>query len=117
VYGGRAGRDRDLQGDVPLSGAVTEDLHHVVDGDYWVLSRFTDVLAAAQDTTTFSSAQGLTFAYGEMERVGLRAAAPMVMLDPPDHSAFRRLVARGFTPRQVVALQILHGRLGDARCR
>ena len=25
----------------------------------------------------------------------------MVMMDPPDHTAFRRLVARGFTPRQV----------------
>jgi cytochrome P450 len=82
-----------------------DPVHHVEDGDYWVLSRFADVLAAAQDTTTFSSAQGLTFAYDEMERVGLREAAPMVMLDPPDHTAFRRLVARGFTPRQVIALE------------
>jgi len=103
---------------VPRSGATWRDpfgmyaalrehdpVHHVEDGDYWVLSRFADVIAAAQDTTTFSSAQGLTFAYDEMERVGLRAAAPMVMLDPPDHTAFRRLVARGFTPRQVVALE------------
>src|SRR6185503_7959712 len=103
---------------VPRSGATWRDpfgmyaalrehdpVHHVEDGDYWVLSRFADVMAAAQDTTTFSSAQGLTFAYDEMERVGLRAAAPMVMLDPPEHTAFRRLVARGFTPRQVIALE------------
>lgn len=103
---------------VPRSGASWRDpyamyaalrdddpVHHVADGDYWVLSRFADVLAAAQDTTTFSSAQGLTFAYDDMERAGLRAAAPMVMLDPPEHTAFRRLVGRGFTPRQVVALE------------
>jgi cytochrome P450 len=103
---------------VPRSGATWRDpfgmyaalrehdpVHHVENGDYWVLSRFGDVLAAAQDTTTFSSAQGLTFAYDEMERAGLRAAAPMVMLDPPEHTAFRRLVSRGFTPRQVVALE------------
>ena len=29
----------------------------------------------------------------------------MVMLDPPDHTAFRRLVGRGFTPRQVTELE------------
>src|SRR6185503_9265998 len=113
---------------VPRSGATWRDpfgmyaalrehdpVHHVEDGDYWVLSRFADVMAAAQDTTTFSSAQGLTFAYDEMERVGLRAAAPMVMLDPPDHTAFRRLVARGFTPSMVVA-HYLGVPAGD-RCR
>jgi cytochrome P450 family 130 len=103
---------------VPCSGPTWRDpfamyadlrdhdpVHHVDDGDYWVLSRFADVLAAAQDTTTFSSAQGLTFAYDEMDRIGLREAAPMVMLDPPEHTAFRRLVSRGFTPRQVAAIE------------
>lgn len=103
---------------VPCSGPTWRDpfamyadlrdhdpVHHVDDGDYWVLSRFADVLAAAQDTTTFSSAQGLTFAYDELDRIGLREAAPMVMLDPPDHTAFRRLVSRGFTPRQVTAIE------------
>jgi len=82
-----------------------EPVHHVANGDYWVLSRFADVLSAARDTATFSSAQGLTFTYGDMAKAGLGDAAPMVMLDPPEHTAFRRLVARGFTPRQVVALE------------
>jgi cytochrome P450 family 130 len=70
-----------------------------------VLSRFGDVFAAARDTTTFSSAQGLTFEYGEREKAGLAEAAPMVMLDPPGHTAFRRLVGRGFTPRQVADIE------------
>ncbi len=82
-----------------------DPVHHVGRGDYWVLSRFADVLAAAQDTTRYSSAQGLTFTYDDMEQVGLREAAPMVMLDPPEHTAFRRLVSRGFTPRQVAVLE------------
>ena len=82
-----------------------DPVHHVAGRDYWVLSRFADVFAAARDTETFSSAEGLTFEYGERDKAGLAEAAPMVMLDPPEHTAFRRLVGRGFTPRHVVELE------------
>ena len=82
-----------------------DPVHHVADGDYWVLSRFADVFAAARDTATFSSAQGLTLQYDELNAAGLAEATPMVMLDPPEHTAFRRLVAHGFTPRQVAAIE------------
>ena len=86
-----------------------DPVHHVVPPDhpgrdFYVLSRHADVLAAAVDTSTFSSAQGLTTAYGELEAIGL-AEPPMVMQDPPAHTAFRKLVARGFTPRQVADLE------------
>lgn len=67
-----------------------------------VLSRFDDVFHAARDTETFSSAQGLTFR-NEIEELGL--APTIVMMDPPDHTRFRRLVSRGFTPRQVHELE------------
>ncbi len=69
------------------------------DGDYWALSRFEDVFDAAVDFETFSSAQGLTFAYDEMKELGLEA--PIVMMDPPGHTALRKLVTKRFTPRQV----------------
>ncbi len=82
-----------------------DPVHHVAHGDYWVLSRFADVFTAARDTATFSSAQGLTFRYGDMDAAGLAEATPIVMLDPPEHTAFRRLLARGFTPRQVAELE------------
>ena len=77
-----------------------DPVHHVVpDGrpheDYYVLSRHEDVLRAAVDTATFSSAQGLTVEYGELEKIGLADNPPMVMLDPPEHTAFRKLVSRG----------------------
>jgi cytochrome P450 family 130 len=65
---------------------------------FWVLSRFRDVFDAARDTTTYSSAQGLTFV-NEREQLGL--APTIVMMDPPDHTRYRRLVNRGFTPRHV----------------
>jgi cytochrome P450 len=74
-------------------------------GGYWVLSRFADVSDAARDTTTYSSARGLTMTDGETELDLVGDFAPMVMLDPPDHTVFRRMVARGFTPRQVSELE------------
>jgi cytochrome P450 len=82
-----------------------DPVHHVEQGDYWVLSRFADVFAAARDTATWSSASGLTFSYGDMGAAGLEEVAPLVMLDPPDHTEVRRLVAGGFTRRQVVAIE------------
>jgi cytochrome P450 len=78
-----------------------DPVHHVEHGDYWVLSRFDHVFAAVRDTERFSSEQGLTPGYGDMEQAGLDEVRPIVMLDPPEHTAFRRLVGRGFTPRQV----------------
>lgn len=85
----------------PVHRVVPEDPEH----DYWVLSRHADIWAAARDHETFSSAQGLTVNYGELEMIGLQDNPPMVMQDPPAHTEFRRLVSRGFTPRQVEAVE------------
>jgi cytochrome P450 len=83
-----------------------DPVHFVEAGGYWVLSRFADVAAAAIDTQLFSSARGLTFTDDERELVGLdREATPIVMMDPPEHTEFRRLLARGFTPKRVVELE------------
>jgi cytochrome P450 len=87
-----------------------DPVHHVVpedrpDLDYWVLSRHVDVWNAARDHETFSSAQGLTVNYGELEMIGLADNPPFVMQDPPTHTEFRKLVSRGFTPRQVEAVE------------
>ena len=87
-----------------------DPVHHVVpedrpDHDYWVLSRHADIWNAARDHETFSSAQGLTVNYGELEMIGLADNPPFVMQDPPTHTEFRKLVSRGFTPRQVEAVE------------
>lgn len=91
----------------PMYAALREHdpVHHVERGDYWVLTRFADVFRAARDTDTFSSADGLTVAYGDMVAAGIDEARPLVMLDPPDHTGFRRLVGRGFTPRRVADIE------------
>jgi cytochrome P450 family 130 len=87
-----------------------DPVHHVVphskpDDDYYVLTRHADIWAAAKDHETFSSAQGLTVNYGDLEMIGLKDNPPFVMQDPPVHTEFRKLVARGFTPRQVEAVE------------
>ncbi|MFP1150644.1 cytochrome P450 [Mycobacterium sherrisii] len=87
-----------------------DPVHHVVppkhpDHDYYVLSRHADVWSAARDHGTFSSAQGLTVNYGDLEMIGLQDNPPFVMQDPPSHTEFRKLVSRGFTPRQVEAIE------------
>ncbi|WP_170879961.1 cytochrome P450 [Mycobacterium colombiense] len=87
-----------------------DPVHHVVpakhpEDDYYVLSRHADVWAAARDHETFSSAQGLTVNYDDLELIGLQDNPPFVMQDPPVHTEFRKLVSRGFTPRQVEAVE------------
>lgn len=96
----------------PMYAALRDHdpVHHVVpagapDRDYYVLSRHADVMAAVRDHEAWSSAAGLTTEYDELERTGLADNPPMVMTDPPAHTDFRRLVSRGFTPRQVEAVE------------
>ena len=79
--------------------------HHAADGDYWVFSRYADVQAAVLDTAAYSSARGLTVRYDELTAAGLTDVAPLVMLDPPEHTAFRALIGRGYTPRRVAAIE------------
>ena len=85
----KALRDRD-----PVHRVVPEDKP---DHDYYVMSRHADVWAAARDHETFSSAQGLTINYGELDLIGLADNPPMVMQDPPAHTAFRKLVSRTYS--------------------
>ncbi len=87
-----------------------DPVHHVVPDhaphhDYWVLTRHAQVHEAARDVATFSSANGLTVEYDELEKTGMADSPPLVMQDPPTHTDFRRLVSRGFTPRQVEAVE------------
>jgi cytochrome P450 len=82
-----------------------DPVHYVADGDYWVVSRYEDVAFVLRETEVFSSRGGLTFTYDDIASIGLDAATPMVMLDPPEHTDFRRLITRGFTPRRVEAIE------------
>ncbi|MFG1797411.1 cytochrome P450 [Nocardia sp. NPDC049149] len=106
----------------PMYTALREQdpVHHVVprgrpERDYWVLTRHEQVYAAARDSDTYSSRDGLTVEYGELDQLGLADNPPLVMQDPPQDTDFRKLVARGFTPRQVTEVEPMVRRFVRAR--
>lgn len=87
-----------------LRDAPLQSFDHPGFEPFWVLSRFADVFDAVRDSATFSSAKGLTPDPDSMAMFEGRAA-PIVMMDPPEHTTMRRLVSRPMTPRAVAALE------------
>ena len=75
-------------------------VQHPTYGDFWVLTRFNDVFDAVRNPEVFCSSQGLTPDKNAMEAFE-KSAAPIVMMDPPEHTDFRRIVSHLMTPRKV----------------
>ena len=79
-------------------------VEHPIYGNFWIYSRFEDVFEAVRNTDTYSSAQGLT-----PDKDAMKAfegnAAPIVMMDPPEHTDFRRIVSHLMTPRRVAKFE------------
>jgi cytochrome P450 len=66
---------------------------------FWALSRYDDVVAAHLATDDFSSAHGVTIE-------GMEKDAPfLIVKDPPEHTAHRKIVGRLFTPRRIAELE------------
>jgi cytochrome P450 len=70
--------------------------------DFYALSRFDDVDRASRDPATFSSAHGTVL---ELMTDEPYPDAPLIFLDPPEHTRLRALVSRAFTPRRVNELE------------
>ena len=77
---------------------------------FWVITKYDDVVTVGRDGTTFSSAQkrggvvgleGRAEDYGNFEQGGNL----MLTMDAPEHTRYRKLVNRGFTPRQMRMLE------------
>lgn len=68
--------------------------------DFWALSRFDDVQAAARDPETFAS--GLGVALDETYKL-FEPAGNLVSTDPPDHTRIRNAVRKDFSPKVVTA--------------
>jgi cytochrome P450 len=68
---------------------------------FWALSRFRDVLDASIDHETFSSARGTVIELMDHPMTN----PPMIFMDPPGHTRFRKLVRRTFTRRSIGGLE------------
>jgi len=67
-------------------------------GGHWVISGYEAFSAAARDTETFSS-----FPYTIPTYKDEQPLAPL-LVDPPEHSAYRAVLNRLFTPKAAIAL-------------
>jgi cytochrome P450 len=91
---------RRLRRDDPVSW-WPED--HAGGRGFWAVTRHADLLVASRDVETFSSAQGIRLE--EMDAEESAARRTMMELDPPEHTAYRRLVSKPFSRREVHAYE------------
>ena len=75
---------------------------------FWVVTKYADVYAVGRDAATYSSDQDRGGVVG-LEESGMEAdfegAKLMLTMDPPEHTRYRKLVNKGFTPRAINALE------------
>ncbi len=81
--------------------------HSTEYGGAWMPVRYDDVVAAARDVETFSSAQGVSVL--KVANVGdsgiLSAGAPPIGVDPPMHGWTRRLMLAAMSPKSVLSYE------------
>ncbi|WAC94513.1 cytochrome P450 [Mycobacterium sp. Aquia_213] len=78
------------------------------DGGYWMVTKHRDIREVSLRSDVFSSAtKSIVPRYREDQAQGQIEAgrASMIMMDDPEHSRLRKIVARGFTPRAVEQLR------------
>lgn len=66
---------------------------------FWSITRYEDVLYVSRHTELFSSAKGIRLE--DMDDEECEARRTIMEMDPPQHSRYRRLVSRPFSPRAV----------------
>jgi cytochrome P450 len=70
--------------------------------DFYAVSRFADVDAFSKDPKTFCSSHGTVM---EMITADPAEIEMMIFMDPPEHTRYRRLVSKAFTPRRMALLE------------
>ncbi|MEU4231134.1 cytochrome P450 [Nonomuraea sp. NPDC026600] len=88
----------------PTYAAMREraPLYRNADVDFWALTRHADVYAAARNPAVYSNSHGVSL---ELWSPDARKRSSFISMDPPDHTSFRALISRGFTPRRVAELE------------
>jgi cholest-4-en-3-one 26-monooxygenase len=83
--------------------------HDEPDGPgFWVVTKYDDVVAVGRDGATFSSSQsrGGVVLLEETDMGDFEGGGNLMLtMDAPEHTRYRKLVNRGFTPRQMRMLE------------
>ena len=80
-----------------------EPTEHTPDGEgFWSVANYAETLAVLRDPVTYSSVTGGDRPFGGTLLQDLAIAGQVLnMMDDPRHSAVRRLVSSGLTPRMI----------------
>ena len=76
---------------------------------FWVVSKYDDVVTVGRDGVTYSSDQkrgGVVLLEEQEDTIDFEAGGNLMLtMDAPEHTRYRKLVNRGFTPRQMRMLE------------
>lgn len=89
-----------LRREAPVAWNERHDGHK----GYWAVSRYQDILTVSGDVATFSSRNGV-ISLDDFDDAQNDARRTLLEMDPPQHPAMRIIVAPGFTPKVVGALE------------
>ena len=74
-------------------------------GSFWAVTRFDDVNRIGRETDTFSSEPTVMIDDPTGALSSDSSDKMMLMMDPPEHTAFRRLISRAFLPARGEAMR------------
>ncbi len=71
---------------------------------YWSVFRHADIHRISHDTETFSSARGGVYLHPDQQVPLELMRSMMLVMDPPQHTRYRRIVSKVFTPLAVAKM-------------
>lgn len=89
-----------LRREAPVAWNERHDGHK----GFWAVTRYDDIVAVSGDVGTFSSRQGV-ISLDDFDADQNDARRTLLEMDPPQHPGMRVIVAPGFTPKAVSALE------------
>src|SRR5918994_1488571 len=94
-----------LRAERPVAPGVLEALPHLglPESPYWSVTRYADIVEASRHPELFCSGQGTNIA--DLPADFLEFFGSMINMDDPRHARMRRIVSRGFTPRQLETMR------------
>src|ERR687897_15935 len=94
-----------LRAERPIAPMTLEALPHMglPETPYWAVTRHADIVDASRHPELFCSGQGTNIA--DLPPDFVEFFGSMINMDDPRHARMRRIVSRGFTPRQLESMK------------